>query len=228
MLYAFGVGEVPISISGAVDENELLVHTIRDVGAVTHFLANLQVGDRVGVRGPFGSSWPIKKAEGHDLVVVAGGLGLVPLRPVLYYLDKNRQKFKRVYLLYGTRQPEDVLFQSELKQWAKQMDLEVTVDHAGTGWRSHVGVVTQLISDLRLDSKTFAFVCGPDVMMKFTAQDLLKKGLDSNNIYLSLERNMKCGVGHCGHCQYGPEFICKEGPVFILKRISRWMNVREF
>jgi NAD(P)H-flavin reductase len=230
MLYAFGVGEAPISISGDPSAPGHLVHTIRDVGVVTGALRKLKRGEIMGVRGPFGAGWPMDQAAGHDLVIVAGGIGLAPLRPVIYQVIAERVGFGEIFILYGARTPGDLLFRRELEKWRSRFDLDVrvTVDNAAAGWRGNVGVVTTLISRANFDpSKVVAMVCGPEVMMRFAVQELRQRGLDSRTIYLSMERNMRCGVGLCGHCQFGPHFVCKDGPVFRLDRIQDLFWLRE-
>ena len=230
MLYAFGIGEVPISISGDPSQPGRLVHTIRSVGAVTTALGRMKRGDMVGVRGPFGTHWPLEAAEGKDVVFVAGGLGLVPLRPALYALLARSKSYGNIALLYGTRTPQDVLYDRDLALWQKRPDfqLEVTVDAAGPDWRGHAGLVTKFIPRLRFDPRhSVALVCGPEIMMRFTLWELLQRGLGPENIFLSMERNMKCGVGLCGHCQFGPFFVCKDGPVFPFERIKDWFEKQE-
>ena len=230
MLYLFGVGEVPISISGDPAQPQTLVHTTRVVGTVTRTMRQLRVGDTLGVRGPFGNPWPVEEAFGSDLVIVAGGIGLAPLRPFLYRVLAQREKFGKVVLLYGTRSPEDILFRRELEQWRAsfELDVHVTVDRAVGRWRGNVGVVTTLIPRAPFDPlSTLAVVCGPEVMMRFTALELLKRGVAREHIYLSMERNMKCGIGLCGHCQFGPTFVCKDGPVFRYDRIEAFFGKRE-
>lgn len=230
MLYAFGIGEIAISISGDPARPAPLVHTIREVGKVSAALARLGPGDVVGVRGPFGSDWPVEQAAGHDVVVIAGGLGLAPLRPALYRLFAERARFGRIVLLYGTRSPTDILYPRELERWRQRLDiqLEVTVDHAGTDWHGHVGVVTGLIPHATFDpQQTVAFVCGPEIMMRFGAMALRDAGVAENAIHLSMERNMKCAIGHCGHCQLGPTFVCKDGPVFPFDRMRPLMAFKE-
>ncbi len=230
MLYVFGVGEVPISISGDPTKQENLMHTIRDVGSVTGALRKLEEGDSVGVRGPFGSAWPVEAAEGKDVVIVTGGIGLAPLRPAFYHILANRKKYGKVAILYGARTPEDILYPEDLQEWRSKFDLQVrvTVDRAGKDWHGTVGVVPSLISKVRFDPKnTLAMVCGPEIMMRFTVQELEKCGLMTEQIYVSMERNMKCAIGFCGHCQYGPKFICKDGPVFRFDEIEELFAVRE-
>ena len=230
MLYVFGVGEVPISISGDPQNPQGLVHTVRAVGAVTRALCSLKRGDVVGVRGPFGSAWPVDEAEGSDVVIVAGGIGLAPLRPALYRVLANRGKYGNVALLYGARTPQDLLYRRELERWRGRFDLqvEVTVDAAGEGWYGHVGVVTKLIPRAEFDpDEAVALVCGPEIMMRFAVKALHERGVSLDNIYISMERNMKCAVGFCGHCQFGPQFICKDGPVFRFREIEGFFRVRE-
>ncbi|HUI43970.1 MAG TPA: FAD/NAD(P)-binding protein [Terriglobia bacterium] len=230
MLYAFGAGEAPVSISGDPAHPATLVHTIREVGAVTRALHQLKPSHTLGVRGPFGVGWPVAEARGADVVIVAGGIGLAPLRPALYHVLAARKQYGKVVLLYGTRTPADILYLRELQQWHSRFDLEVhvTVDRAPGEWHGNVGVVTKLIPRAPFDPQsTVAMLCGPEVMMRFTVQDLERRGVARENIYLSMERNMKCAVGFCGHCQYGPTFICKDGPVFRYDRLAPLLAVRE-
>jgi NAD(P)H-flavin reductase len=229
MLYAFGVGEVAISISGDPARPEKLVHTIRAVGATTRALGRLRRGDTVGVRGPFGSQWPVAEAAGRDIVIIAGGIGLAPLRPVVYHVLQNRQKYGNVVLLYGARTPSDLLYMKELEQWRGRFDLEVqvAVDRAPSSWRGTVGVVTNFIPRARFDpSEAVAMICGPEIMMRFAVHEIVEREMNTQSIYISMERNMKCAVGFCGHCQFGPAFICKDGPVFSYDRIKPLLNIR--
>ena len=214
---------MPISISSDPDDAPLLKHTTRVVGTVTKAMRQLKRGDTMGIRGPFGSHWPVEEATGRDVVIVAGGIGLAPLRPALYRLMAEREKYRKIVLLYGTRTPEDILYRPELEQWRGKFDLEiqVTVDRAASSWRGNVGVVTTMIPRAPFDpTDTVAMVCGPEVMMRFTVMELLKRGVAPERTYLSAERNMKCGIGFCGHCQSGPMFVCKDGPVFAYSRIA--------
>jgi NAD(P)H-flavin reductase len=230
MVYVFGVGEIPISISGDPDEPEKLVHTTRSVGAVTKAMRGLKRGSILGVRGPYGSHWPVRESQGSDVVIVAGGIGLAPLRPALYHLVAQREKFGRIVLLYGTRTPSDILFQKDLENWRARFDLEVyvTVDRAMGAWRGNVGVVTSMIPKAPFDpAATRALVCGPEIMMRFAVLELEKRGVPTDSIFALLERNMKCGIGHCGHCQFGPHFVCKDGPVFRYDYIRDLLGVRE-
>ncbi len=230
MLYVYGVGEVPISISGDPTKTSTLVHTVRAVGVVTKALRSHKVGDFVGVRGPFGNGWPVETAAGKDVVIVTGGIGLAPLRPAIHYLLENREKYGRIVLLYGARTPEDILYRKNLEKWRSRFDIEmqVTVDRAARSWKGNVGVVTQLIPRALFDlSKGISLVCGPEIMMRFTVMELIKRGLGEDRIYVSMERNMKCGVGLCGHCQLGPTFVCKDGPVYCYENIKDLFRKRE-
>ncbi|MCK4719110.1 FAD/NAD(P)-binding protein [bacterium] len=230
MLYAFGKGEVPISISSDPATPEKLVHTIRAVGAVTKSLCKLNPGSVIGVRGPFGTGWPLEQAEGNDIVMVTGGIGLAPLRPAIYHLLANRDKYGKVILLYGARSPSEMLYRKQLEQWGGRFDFDVgvTVDSARADWHGNVALVTTLISNALFDPySTTAFVCGPEVMMRYTLLELQKRGVADDNIYISMERNMKCGIGHCGHCQFGPYFICKDGPIFCMGEIREFFERRE-
>ncbi len=223
MLYVFGKGEVPVSISGDPARPQRLVHTVRTVGTVSEALIEMKKGQMLGVRGPFGTPWPVERAATRDVVIVAGGIGLAPLRPALYALIAARERFGRIVLLYGTRTPGDLLYREELQRWRGRFDLEVevTVDSGGSDWRGHVGVVTTLLGRTEFDPHcSLAMVCGPEIMMRFAVRELLDSGVNPADVYVSMERNMKCAVGHCGHCQFGPEFVCKDGPVFPFERIA--------
>jgi NAD(P)H-flavin reductase len=227
MLYAFGAGEVPISVS-SIDGGSL-VHTVRAVGAATRAICACEPGDQLGVRGPFGSSWPVEGAEGGDVVVVAGGVGLAPLRPTIEHLIANRDRYRAVVLLYGARSPDEMLFFSQLRDWREAgIDVKYTVDSAGGDWDGRVGLVTKLIPIAGFQgSRTTAFVCGPEVMMRFVSGGLQDRGVPTDRIHVSLERNMKCAIGHCGHCQLAHRFVCKDGPVFSVGRIGTLLGVRE-
>ena len=230
MLYVFGVGEIPISISGDPAVTTPVIHTTRAVGNVTRAMNGLRPGDTLGVRGPFGTAWPIAQADGHDVVIVCGGIGLAPLRPALYALLAHRERYGKIVLLYGARTQEDMLYRHELEQWRARFDLEVyvTVDRATGRWHGNVGVVTALIPRAPFDpAQTLAMVCGPEVMMRFTVQALERRGVAAERIYLSLERNMQCATGYCGHCQFGPKFICKDGPVFRYDTIAPFFGKQE-
>ena len=230
MVYVFGVGEIPLSISGDPSRTNTLTHTIRSVGWVTRALQAMKKGEMIGVRGPFGNPWPLEKAEGNDVLVVAGGVGLAPLRPAIYQLLAQRERYGNVSILYGARSPDDMLFEKELGKWRGRFDLHVdaTVDSAKRGWMGNVGVVTQLIPKAKFDpDNTVAMVCGPEIMMRFTIKELKNQGMDDEGIYLSMERNMKCAIGFCGHCQFGPKFICKDGPVLSYDSIRTLFGQRQ-
>ncbi|MFH2036624.1 MAG: FAD/NAD(P)-binding protein [Candidatus Zixiibacteriota bacterium] len=230
MLYVYGIGEVPISISGNPAKSKILTHTIRVVGTVTKAINNLKVGETLGVRGPYGAGWPVETAVGKDVVVVTGGIGLAPLRPAINHLLTNRDKYGKISLLYGARTPEDILYIKNLEQWRGRFDIEtlITVDRAVGSWRGNVGVVTTLIGRSSFNPlDCIAMVCGPEIMMRFTVMELLKKGVEAHDIYISMERNMKCGVGLCGHCQIGSTFVCKDGPVYCYEDVKSVFHRRE-
>ncbi len=219
-----------ISISGDPAGEGTFVHTVRDVGAVSKALSALEAGAVAGLRGPFGTAWPVEGAEGSDVVIVAGGLGLAPLRPAIYHILANRDRYGRVSILYGCRNPSDMLYRHELKQWRQRLDVDliVTVDHADASWHGNVGVVPSLIKRTAFDPHdSVAMVCGPEIMMRYSMNALRSAGISDKRIYLSMERNMKCAIGLCGHCQFGPEFVCKDGPVVPYSKVARIFALRE-
>jgi NAD(P)H-flavin reductase len=229
MLAVPGIGESAISISGD-PAGGALVHTIRAVGPVTAALTHLRAGDSVGVRGPFGTGWPLDEAEGRDVVILAGGIGLAPLRPALLHLLAHRDRYRRVSLLYGARNPSELLFRNELERWRRRLDVDVavTVDGAPGDWRGQVGVVTRLIPRAAFEpGRTLAMLCGPEVMMRFATAALGDAGVGVHDVFVSLERRMTCGVGLCGHCQLGPVLICRDGPVVRLDAVVGLLGVRE-
>lgn len=231
MLYAPRAGESAISISGDPGEPGRLVHTIRALGNVTRLLEATDTGESIGVRGPFGRGWPIGAAAGRDLVIMAGGIGLAPLRPLLYHVGQHRKTFGQVTLLYGARTPADILFRDELiaMQADGILDLGITVDATSGAWTGHVGVVTNLIPRARFSpDNTIAMLCGPEIMMRHSVLGLMERGVAAGDIYVSMERNMKCATAFCGHCQFGPHFICKDGPVFAYPVVNEFFGVREF
>lgn len=229
MLYAFGIGEAAISLSGDAADREAIVHTIRSVGVVTRALEKLRPGQSVGLRGPFGSAWPLEEAEGQDVVIVVGGIGMAPLRPALYHLLRHRARYGRLLLLYGSRTPADVLYADEFERWtAGGFQVLTTVDRADATWRGPVGLVTALFARIEFDpARTVGLMCGPEVMMRFVQREFEKRGVTEERLYVTLERNMQCAIGLCGHCQFGPEFVCVDGPVFRCDRIRTFFNVRE-
>ena len=227
MLYAYGVGEIPISISSDPGVGDRLDYTIRSVGAVTAALINHRAGDFVAARGPFGTAWPIEESKGGDVLLVAGGIGLAPLRPVIYHVLRNRGDYGRLVILYGARSPKELLFRKELRDWSLAPETQVltTVDYGEPSWRGYVGVVTKLFNFISLrPERTITMMCGPEIMMRFAIRGLEGRKFPDERIYLSMERNMKCAVGFCGHCQMGPYFICKDGPVFTYPQMRRWMG----
>jgi NAD(P)H-flavin reductase len=230
MIYVPGVGEVAISISGAPDMSEGLRHTVRFVGRVTDVLGALQTGAVVGLRGPYGTGWPMESCEGRDVVLVAGGLGLAPLRPAVMWLLAARERYGRLTLLYGSRQPSDLLYSRDFDDWQRRgLDVIVTVDRALADWRGHVGVVPVLFRTLTLDpASTVVMICGPEIMMRLTIAEARARRIDDADIYVSLERNMQCAVGLCGHCQLGPEFVCMDGPVFPFRKVARFLGKEHF
>jgi NAD(P)H-flavin reductase len=230
MLYAFAVGEVPISISGDPADPEPLLHTVRAVGSVTEAICAARPGEQLGVRGPYGSSWPVGEAAGRDLVLVAGGLGLAPLRPALLAAMARRGDFGQVLLLYGGREPEQLLYRGELERWATEpgLQLGLTVDSAEAGWSGDVGVVTKLIDRAEFDpEQAIGMLCGPEVMMRFAARALRNRGVAAERIHISIERNMKCALTQCGRCVFGPTYVCREGPVMRLSEIETFFSLRE-
>lgn len=230
MLYSFGVGESAISISSDSAKKKSILHTIHKVGFVTSELSKLKKGDIIGIRGPFGTSWPVDKITGKDVIIVAGGIGLAPLRPAIYHIFRNRKKYGKVTILYGARSHRDILYPVEIEHWKKKYDaqIDVTVDKSDSTWRGNVGVVTSLFNYIQINpANTVALTCGPEIMMKFTVDELINLGLNIQDIYVSLERNMKCALGFCGHCQYGPNFVCKEGPVFKFSQVTDVFEIKE-
>lgn len=227
MLYLPGAGEVAISLSADPASGATWAHTIRAAGAVTRALGRLSVGATLGVRGPFGSSWPLNAAHGDDVLLIAGGLGLAPLRPVVHHLLNRRERYGRAVLLYGSRTPETLCFAAQFDEWRRRgLEIEVTVDRPQAGWAGHVGAVSLLLDRVPLDSRrTWALVCGPEVMMQYAAQAALARGIESDHVWVSWERNMQCAVGLCGHCQWGPLFVCKDGPVFCYDQISPYLSI---
>jgi NAD(P)H-flavin reductase len=230
MLYLFGAGEVPISISGDPADPWRLEHTIRAVGRVTRPMRALGRGAVLGVRGPFGNGWPVAGLHGRDLLIIAGGVGLAPLRPLVRQLLNRRDEVGTVDIFYGARSPAELLYREELAQWARcpGVRLSVTVDHAEPGWQGDVGVVTRLLEKTHCNpANTLALLCGPEIMMRFSIKELNELGIGDTQIHVSMERNMQCALGLCGRCQYGPAFVCKDGPVLRFDRIRALFGIRE-
>ncbi len=230
MLYLPGYGEAAISISSDPEDRTRVGHTIRFVGNVTHAFSRLKVGDIVGVRGPFGAPWPMDELEGLDITIAGGGIGFAPLRPAIYHIINQRERYGQIHVLYGARTPGDLLYQDEFKDW-EEHDIQIvpTVDRADASWTGSVGVVPMLFYRYRMDApKSVVLTCGPEIMIRFVVFEGLARRVPTDHIYLSLERNMKCGQGSCGHCQLGPYFICKDGPVFRFDQLEAFFNLEEF
>ncbi|WOJ93142.1 FAD/NAD(P)-binding protein [Congregibacter variabilis] len=231
MLYLPGRGESAISISGDPGNNSTITHTVKAVGNVTRALCDLRPSQRIGLRGPFGRGWPLEQANGRELLLIAGGIGLAPLRPVLYAALEAPKRYARITVLLGARSPQDLLFTEELQRWKSHTDLQflASVDNADANWQGDVGVITQLIPRIEMNPKNvLAMICGPEVMIRFCAKSLRDRGVPADAIYVSLERNMKCALGICGHCQLGPHFLCRNGPVFGYAEVERFLMTREF
>jgi NAD(P)H-flavin reductase len=230
MLYLPGIGESAISISSDPGTHRRLGHTVRAAGNVTQALARKEPGSKIGVRGPFGSSWPLELCKGQDIVIAAGGVGLAPLRPAIYHIIGQRADFGRVILLYGARGPGDLLFADEYDAWRQAgIEVEVTVDIADSEWKGNIGVVPVLFYRLRLQAlRTRLLTCGPEIMIHYVIFEALARRLRPEHIFLSMERNMSCAIGLCGHCQLGPVFLCKDGPVFNYRQVAPYLSVEEF
>lgn len=225
MVSLFGIGEAPFSLSSSPNSDGAFSTTIRAVGNITSALDRFEEGAVIGVRGPYGHGWPIESARGKDVLIVAGGIGLPPLRPVIARIAQEREDYGRLEILYGARTPDQMIFPYEYEDWRKIKDtrLELTVDSvpAGTVWEHNVGVVTTLFNEMKTyPENSLVMTCGPEIMMRFVVRGLLAKGFAPNQIYVSLERRMKCGIAQCGHCQIGPKYVCKDGPVFRLSDIQ--------
>jgi NAD(P)H-flavin reductase len=230
MVYLPGFGESAISMSSDCEERGTLWHTIRIAGTVTRALAKKRVGDTIALRGPYGSAWPVEECRGMDLVLACGGVGLAPLRPVICHILRHRSDYGRVTLLHGARTPGDLLYPYEYDQWRQAgIDVEVTVDIGSEDWTGNIGVVPVLFYRLRLKpEQTRIFTCGPEVMMRFVIFEALARRVRSDAIYLSMERNMNCALGLCGHCQLGPAFVCKDGPVFTYQQMEPYLHLEDF
>ncbi|MCB1800136.1 MAG: FAD/NAD(P)-binding protein [Gammaproteobacteria bacterium] len=231
MLYLYGCGEVPISIVSDDPDNGTLSHTIRAVGRVTRGLQQLRVGDRIGLRGPFGRGWPMRQAEGHDLVVVTGGLGCAPSVSIIHHVLAARERYGHLSILQGVKHADDLIWREQYAQWAALPEVEVMLaaDVATPGWHGHTGLVTALFERLTLNpSATVAMLCGPEMMMRAAAEQLHGREVPADRIFLSMERNMQCGIGHCGHCQHGSRFVCRDGPVFAWPEVRELLGVRGY
>jgi sulfhydrogenase subunit gamma (sulfur reductase) len=231
MVYLYGVGEVAISIVSDPRDEHIFDHTIRVVGRVTRGLAQLQTGQYIGIRGPFGRGWPLQEAQGRDVLIVTGGLGCAPTISVINYVLNRRERYGRLIIMQGVKHANDLLWRERYAQWAKQPDTQVIIaaDEGVSIWPWHVGRVTDLFDSIHLDPvNAVAMMCGPEGMMHAAVKQLTQRGMDEASIYLSMERNMQCAVGHCGHCQYGGMFICKDGPVFAFPQVKELFGVKGF
>jgi NAD(P)H-flavin reductase len=223
MLYLYGIGEVPISIVSDPMHRDEFIHTIRAVGRVTREMAQLQIGDYLGVRGPFGHGWPLEAARGKDILLTTGGLGCAPSVSVINYIMQRREQYGQLTIIQGVKHMDDLIWRDRYEQWMQMPNTQVLLaaDVAGPSWTWHVGLVTDLLAQVEMDvSQAMIMLCGPEPMMVAAVQKLLHKGADSAHIWLSMERNMQCAVGLCGHCQYGPDFICHDGPVLPYHRLQ--------
>jgi len=231
MVYLYGVGEVPISIVSDPSGPELLDHTIRAVGRVTQGLARLQPGEHIGLRGPFGRGWPLREAEGHDILVVTGGLGCAPVVAVINYILMRRERFGRLTIIQGVKHAEEMIWRERYAYWNTLPDTRVLLaaDHGGALWPFHVGLVTEVFDQAPITpANTLVMMCGPEGMMHAGIQNLTARGIAEERIYLSMERSMHCAVGHCGHCQYGARFVCRDGPVFAYPRVKELFRVKGY
>jgi anaerobic sulfite reductase subunit B len=228
MLYAFGIGEVPISVSGSAGDAGI-VHTLRSVGAVTGSLCRTALGQVVGVRGPYGVGWRLPAPPGSHLLMVAGGIGLAPLRPAVRHAIDHRDRYASATVLVGARSPADLLYTDDYATWRSAgIDVGVTVDRADSGWPGHVGLVTTLVEAALHDpARTMGYTCGPEVMMRLAARRMTDCGVPAGSVDVSLERNMRCGVALCGHCQLGPLLVCRDGPVVGYDLAGPLLGIRE-
>jgi sulfhydrogenase subunit gamma (sulfur reductase) len=220
----YGYGEAPFGMATSPTRKDCFITTIRSVGTLTKELHKLQVGNEVGIRGPFGNNFPFEEVKKKNILFMGGGIGLPPLRSLIHYMLDKRKDYYNITVLYGARTPKDLVYKEELKEWEKSKDLKllVTVDAADETWKGNVGVVGSLLKQVNLDVlNTYAFVCGPPIMIRFAIQDLLKLNFPEENIITTLERYMKCGVGKCGHCAIGYKYVCVDGPVFNYKQIKK-------
>ncbi|MBS0001802.1 MAG: FAD/NAD(P)-binding protein [Thioalkalivibrio sp.] len=231
MLYLYGVGEVPISIVSDPDHEGPLEHTIRSVGRVTEGMERLQVGDRMGLRGPYGRGWPLEEAEGRDVVIVTGGLGCAPVVSMIRYVLSRRERFGRLVILQGVKHTDDLIWRRQYERWQALPNTQVLLaaDVGGPNWPFSVGKVTVLFNQANIDrDRSIVMLCGPEVMMKASIDRLLALNVPPESMWLSIERNMQCGIGHCGHCQVGPYFVCQDGPVFHYPALRPWLGVTGF
>ncbi len=231
MLYLYGVGEVPISIVSDPEDEHLFDHTIRVVGRVTRRLVQLKAGDRLGIRGPYGRGWPLKQAEGRDVMIVTGGLGCAPTVSVINYVMRRRDRFGRLVIIQGVKHANDLIWRERYERWSAVQDTQVLIaaDVGVQLWPWHVGRITELFSMARLEpANTVAMMCGPEGMMEVAVDHLRQRGIPEDTIWVSMERSMHCAVGLCGHCQYGGKFVCRDGPVFPYPEVKPLFKVDGF
>ncbi|MDI6729528.1 MAG: FAD/NAD(P)-binding protein [Thermodesulfovibrionales bacterium] len=237
MLYIPGIGEAPISISSSPTDHEIM-HTIRIAGDVTTYISRLNAGDVIGVRGPFGSNWPLEEIEDRDLMIIAGGVGIAPLRSVIRHIlmsgrrkkPTSRAPIGRKFILYGAKTPKDMIFRDEFPRYMDAFQVFLTVDKADPEeyWRGEVGLITGLLNKVSFNPlNTVVFMCGPEVMMQGMTKEMILRGVPGEKIFISMERNMNCGMGVCGHCMFGPKFVCKDGPVFRFTDIEGFLGIKE-
>lgn len=228
MVYAFGIGEVPISIVSDPDEPHSLDHTVRVIGRITRTFADLGPGDPLGIRGPFGQGWPLEEARGKDVIVATGGLGCAPVRGAIEYIFRRRDEYGALKIIHGVKNPRDLLYRERFDAWRRHPDTEVllTSDQPDKTWHYHVGVVTELFQEVTIHdpARTIVLMCGPEIMMRLGVPILMNRGIPASAIYVSLERHMECGIGLCGHCQMQPYFVCKDGAVIRYDRIAPFMG----
>lgn len=231
MLYMYGIGEIPISIVSDPEDSHIIDHTIRVVGRVTRGFAQLKQGDRIGLRGPYGRGWPMQESKGKDVLVVTGGLGCAPVVSVINYIEQRRDQYARLNIVQGVKHSADMIWRERYDRWREMPDTKVLLaaDEGESIWPFHIGPVTGVFDQLVFDPENVAvMMCGPEGMMHVVCDHMLDSNVDAANLFLSMERNMQCAVGHCGHCQYGSQFICKDGPVFNYDQIKTLFRVKGF
>jgi len=231
MLYLHGVGEIPISIVSDPEDEHMYDHTIRAVGRVSRGLARLRAGDRLGVRGPYGRGWPLVESEGDDIVIATGGLGCAPVVSVINYILRRRARYGRLVIMQGVKHANDLIWRKRYEAWQKEADTQVLLaaSQGGAGWPWRVGHVPVLFDDAQFDTeRSQVMICGPEGMMIAVIKEMLERGLPAEHLWLSMERNMQCGVGRCGHCQHGGRFVCKDGPVFSYPEVKELLGVKGF
>jgi sulfhydrogenase subunit gamma (sulfur reductase) len=231
MLYLYGVGEVAISVVSDPQDEMLIGHTIRAVGRVTKGLAQLEVGAHVGLRGPYGRGWPLAQAEGHDVLVITGGLGCAPVVAVINYILMRRERFGKLTIIQGVKHVDDLIWRERYAYWSSlpRTDVLIAADHGGPLWPWHVGLVTEVFDDAEIaPERTFVMMCGPEGMMRAGVRKLLDRNIAGEHIYLSMERNMHCALGHCGHCQFGASFVCRQGPVYSYPQVQELLGVKGY